>query len=336
MIRTTGVAGLVWAALVCSAAAAPEPVTLYYWGNEADLQAGEMIRDFEQLHEGRIRVVVGQSASINKTDDPQRLLCAVAGGDPPDVVFFDRFAVGAWAAKEAFTCLQPFLERDQRERPDDPLTLRAHQFYEACWEEGHYEGRLYALPFDTDVRCMYYNRDILDKYADRLVAAGCVDPDDPGKVGPPRTWDQLVKAVEIITAWDSSRELIQLGITPHSPYSNSWLYIYGWLNGGQFMSEDGRTSMLNSPEIVEALAFMTKLYDIQGGTEAVTAFETGATGAEVDPFLAGKVAMKIDGDRYLQRISDLRPRPSLRRGHAALLSKGNPPDPPGRAGWALR
>ncbi len=328
MIRTMGMGLLVWAALHCGAVAEEAPVTLYYWGNELDLQAGEMLRDFERLHGGRIRVVAGQSASINKTDDPQRLLCAVAGGDPPDVVFFDRFAVGAWAAKDAFLCLQPFIDRDQRERPDDPFTLYADQFYEACWAEGNYDGRLYALPFDTDVRCLYYNKDIFDKYSDKLIAAGCVDPDDPSRVGPPRTWDQLEEAIKIITAWDASGKPLQLGFTPHSPYSNSWLYIYGWLNGGKFMSEDGRTCTLNSPEIVEALAFMTRLYDLMGGTEAVTAFEAGATGAEVDPFLAGKVAMKIDGDGYLQRISDLRR--DLRFGVAlAPSSEGNP-----QLGWS--
>lgn len=315
---------------VCAAAWGGEkPVTLYYWGDELDLMAVEMIRDFEQLHKGEIRVIVGQSATVNKTDDPQRLLCAAAGGDPPDVVMFDRFAVGAWAAKGAFMCLQPFLDRDQRERPNDPLTFYKEQFYDACWLESNYEGRLYALPYDTDIRCLYYNQDMLEKYADELIPAGCVDPNDPAKVGPPRTWEQLEAACRIMTRLDARGNIQQLGFVPHSlRYANSWLYIYAWLNGGELMSPDGRTCTMNSPEVVGALAFMSHLYDVQGGAEGVAAFESGALGADIDPFLAGKVCMKIDGDVYLQRIADVR-RDLRFKTTLAPASEGNE-----RVGWS--
>ena len=112
--------------------AAPEPVTLYYWGNDVETFAPDLIQDFETRHDGSdgktvIKVIMGQSATFNKTDDPQRLLTAVAGGSPPDVVWFDRFAVGEWAARGAFQSLQPFLERDLAERPDDELTLKLRE-----------------------------------------------------------------------------------------------------------------------------------------------------------------------------------------------------------------
>ncbi|HNR32852.1 MAG TPA: hypothetical protein PKI11_18315, partial [Candidatus Hydrogenedentes bacterium] len=110
---------------LCAAAAGVEPVTLYFWGNEMDVLTTDVIQDFEAIFDGadgkpRIKVVMGQSATINKTDDPQRLLCAVAGGDPPDVVFLDRFAVGEWAARGAFRCLQEFYERDLAAVSADP------------------------------------------------------------------------------------------------------------------------------------------------------------------------------------------------------------------------
>lgn len=292
---------------VAAAQTVDNPVTLYYWGDEADLQSDQMIRDFEQLHQGRIKVIMGQSASINKTNDPQRLLCAVAGGDPPDVVFFDRFAVGEWAGRKAFLCLQEYYERDQRERPDDPFTLYAEQFYEPCWQESLFEGKLYAVAQDTDVRAMYYNMDLFEKYAEPLKAAGCVDPDNPNKVGSPRTWEQLLAATKIITSRDSDGKLSQIGFLPQSMrFANSWLYIYGWLNGGEFMSPDGLTCTLNAPEIVEALAFMTNLYDSMGGAEEVAAFESSAAGTDLDPFMAGKIGMHIHVDAYIKDIADKR------------------------------
>ncbi len=308
-----------------------EEVRLYYWGNELDFFAGEVIRDFERHYDGvknkpKIRVVMGQSASINKTDDPQRLLCAVAGGDPPDVVFFDRFAVAEWASRGAFLCLQEFYERDLRERPDDPLTLREEYFFKPCWEESHYNGKLYAIPCDTDNRALYYNIDLLEKYAEQLKAIGCVDPEDPTKVGPPRTWEQLKKAAVIMTEKDERGNIKQIGFIPN--YGNSWLYIYSWLNGGEFMSPDGRTCTINSPEVVGALAFMSEIYDIMGGAENVTAFESSMVVGDLDPFVAGKVAMKIDGDFALIPIANSRR--SMRFGVVP------PPAPEGkkRVGWS--
>jgi len=303
--------------LSCAAARAAEQVTLYYWGNDIAIEndilvALDLIQQFEVLHDGSdglpaIKVILGQSATLDRTSDPQRLLCSIAGGDPPDVVWFDRFAVGEWASRGAFLPLQEFLEADQRERPDDPFTLHPEDFFEACWEESQYQGILYAIPDDTDNRALFYNQDLLDKHGAELIAAGCVDPADPAKPGPPRTWEQLKDATRILTAVDATGNLVRIGFLPHSPsFGNSWLYIYGWLNGGEFMSADGKTCTLNDPRIVESLAYMTELYDIMGGAEKVIAFQTSAMGGDLDPYLADKVAMKIDGDYYLTDVANKR------------------------------
>ncbi len=297
--------------LVCLAATlsagAVEPVTLYYWGSEIDTLALDQIEGFEMLYDGSdgrpaINVIMGQTASFNRTDDPQRMMTAVAGGDPPDIIWFDRFAVGEWAARGAFTCLQDLLERDLKERPDDPFTLRPEDFHTPCWAEANLDGKLYAIPADTDNRCLYYNKDMLDKYASELVAAGCVDPDDPTRPGPPRTWNELKRCAEIMTEYDDKGRLKQVGFIPN--FGNSWLYIYGWLNGASFMSEDGRTCTLNEPAVVEALAFMTEIYDLMGGAQAVAAFQSTLQTGDLDPFLSGKVAMKIDGDYFVNNIAN--------------------------------
>ncbi|NIA13674.1 MAG: extracellular solute-binding protein [Nitrospiraceae bacterium] len=299
------------ACVLCAAAGAfgADTVTIYYWGSEGDTLALDIIQDFERSHDGSdgqpaIKVIMGQSARINKTDDPQRLMTAVAGGDPPDLVWFDRFAVGEWAARGAFMSLQSFLERDLREHPDDPLTIDPKRFYHPCWAEANYQGELFAIPADTDNRCLYYNKDLLDKYAAELISIGCVDPDDPTKPGPPRTWAQLKQCAEIMTEYDEKGRLKQVGFIPN--FGNSWLYIYGWLNGGRFMSEDGLTCTLNSPEIVDALVYMTEIYDLMGGAKAVTAFQSTLQTGDLDPFLSGKVAMKIDGNPFVNSIANQR------------------------------
>ena len=295
---------------VMPGASIQEPVTLYYWGNEVEAVASQdLIQAFEKMHDGSdgttpIKIVMGQSATVDRQDDPQRLLTAVAGGAPPDVVFFDRFAVGEWANRNALIPLQEFLDADLRERPEDPLTLHPETFFTPCWEEANLQGTLFAIPCDTDNRALFYNLDLFEKFADKLIPIGCVDPNDPTKVGPPRTWDQLKKCADILTQRKADGRLDRVGFIPN--FGNSWLYIYGWLNGAKFMSEDGKTCLLNAPEVVEALAYMTELYDIMGGAEAVNAFQSSLQTGDLDPYLNGKVAMKIDGDGVIAVIANIK------------------------------
>lgn len=294
-------------ALLVGLTASGETVTLYYWGTEFDTLAFDLIQGFEALHDGSdgrpaIKVIMGQTASINRVDDPQRIVTSIAGGDPPDVIWFNRYAVGGLAARGAFQSLQEFYERDLRERPDDPLTLREEFFFEPSWKDAIFDGELFAVPADTDNRALYYNQDILDKYADQLIAIGCTDPADPAKPGPPRTWPQLKECARIMTEYDERGKLSQVGFIPN--FGNSWLYLYSWLNGGEFLSPDGRTCTMDSPEVVEALVFMTEIYDIMGGAEAVNVFQSTFQSGDLDPFLSGKVAMRIDTDGFLNTIAN--------------------------------
>ncbi|MBK7497197.1 MAG: hypothetical protein IPI28_18025 [Candidatus Omnitrophica bacterium] len=101
------------------------------------------------------------------------------------------------------------------------------------------------------------------------------------------------------------------------------MYIYGWLNGGKFLSDDGRTCLLNAPEIVDALTYMTELYDLMGGAMEVYRFQSTMQGRGIwTPFLTGKIAMKIDGDWFLSGIAGNRW--DLRFGVALPAPEGNP------------
>src|SRR5450755_163901 len=65
------------------------------------------------------RVIRGQNASRDLTADPTRFLVSVAGGQPPDVILFDRYAVSEWAARGAFSKLDDFIVHDaSSENPD--------------------------------------------------------------------------------------------------------------------------------------------------------------------------------------------------------------------------
>jgi len=360
-------------------ASADEPrKELILWGLRRSSGLEAAFRLFEAEHPGWA-IVTSAGATAGRMD-PQKLMCAIAGGDPPDTLIQDRFSVGEWAARDAFLALDTFLRESVRQeqwataardafragrpaeaaaplgkliaaleslgpsrqldvarrlagaasqhRPADEIAsdadtlvalcqgIHSETFYRACWQEACFgEGdarRVYAVPNNTDDRALYYNTDLLER-------AGLVD--ERGKARPPRDWDELKDYALKLTERDERGSMTRLGFAPI--YGNSWLYMYGWLNGGKFMSDDGRTCTLNDPRIVEALEFMVDVYDALGGVQQVSAFQsTFQGGGEFDPFLTGKVAMKIDGDRFQNIIANNAP--NLRFGVAP------PPAPKGR------
>jgi len=320
------------------------------------------MRQFEVEHPGW--KVIRSTAAGAGGMDPQKLMCAIAGGSPPDTLVQDRFSVGEWAIRDAFLALDEYIAESQQQEkwacairdaiaagklseasePIEKLAAalkevgRSRQmeilsdiragiadgmpaedlkklaadlaeicegidpadYYKACWEEACFgvgdERRVFAVPNSTDDRALYYNEDLFER-------AGLVD--ENGVARPPKNWKELREFGRKLTERDASGKLVRVGFAPN--YGNSWLYMYGWLNGGAFMSKDGRTCTLNDPLIAEALQFMVDVYDDIGGIEKVEAFQSGFGAGEFDPFLTGLVAMKVDGNGVQNQIVNYAP-----------------------------
>jgi multiple sugar transport system permease protein len=251
-------------------------IELVVWGIWRQEGWNKAYAKFEEMHP-EVKLILSTTGGRM---DEQKLMCAIAGDAPPDVVNQDRFSVGGWAARGAFIPLDEFIERDK----NDKWAIRGEDFYSACWDEAVFKGKVYAIPNTTDDRILYYNEDILRR-------EGFVDKN--GNVVPPKNWDELKRYALKMTKRDAQGRITQIGFIPN--FGNSWLYLYGWQNGGEFTSKDGRTCTLNDPKIRDAAAWVTDVYDALGGAQKVEAFRSGFQGGEFDPFLTGKVAMKIDG-----------------------------------------
>ncbi len=278
---------------------APEVVEISYMGPGGPVSGplDDMVRAFEE--ESRrahaadpskpiYRVISGQNASRGMTSDPTRFLLGVAGGMPPDVIYFDRFAVAEWSARDAFHDLTPFIKRDAE--AGHPDTVRREDYYPATWDEVVFrhpvtgaEG-LYGVPDAFESRALIYNKDWLRR-------AGYVD--ERGEARPPRTWEELSDMAEKLTERDEAGRIRRLGFAPLAGAAT--LYLYGWQNGAELLSEDGRTVTLNHPRFVGALEWVRSVYDRVGGIGGVAAFDSVAQGGELDPFVAGKIALKVDG-----------------------------------------
>lgn len=234
------------------------------------------------------RVISGQNASRGMTGDPTRFLLSVAGGMPPDVIYFDRFAVAEWSAREAFFDLNPFIARDLAAGHAD--VIRREDYYPATWNEVVFthpatgKSGLYGIPDAFESRALIYNKDWLRR-------AGYVD--EKGEARPPKTWEELAEMSVALTEHDESGRITRLGFAPLS--GAGIFYQYGWQNGGEILSADGRTVTLNEPRFVEALDWMAKFYERLGGIKNVLAFDSVMQRGDLDPFVANRMAMKFEG-----------------------------------------
>jgi multiple sugar transport system permease protein len=254
-----------------------------------------LIHQFE-LANPQYRVTASTSVSPDVTGDAQRLLSSVAGGVPPDVVVFDRFAIGEWAGRAALTDLDPYLAA---QKADDPYRIKLGDYYKFTLEEARYRrpgttghAGLYGIPTGVDIRLLYSN-------VNQLKQAGLVD--EHGDARPPKTWSELHKDAVLLTQHFPDGAIKRLGFAPN--FGNSWLYMYVFQAGGNLLSPDGKTVTLSSPPVVKALRFMTDIYDDVGGAKQVDGFQQSFQTGAVDPFIKGQVSLKIDGDWNLDSIA---------------------------------
>ncbi len=277
---------------------------LIFWGHPTlGDEVYTLIHQFE-LKNPQYKVIMGSAVAQDITGDAQRLLSAIAGGVPPDVVFFDRFAIGEWAGRGALTDLAPYLEKQDA---NDPYRIDVSQYYPWAMEEASYKppgtsgkSGVYGIPTEADVRIFYANSNLLRQ-------AGYVEPNGEPRL--PKNWDELREYSRKLTRYktpgDPKSPIVRLGFAPRT--GNSWLYLYAWQAGGEFLSPDRTRCTMDTPEVVRALRWMTDVYDDLGGYGQVTGFEQGFQGGAMDPFVQDMVAMKTDGTPYMERIAWWRP-----------------------------
>ncbi|MBP3962803.1 ABC transporter substrate-binding protein [Paenibacillus lignilyticus] len=281
-----------------------EKVTLDFWGWGGKFQTDYtkiVLSEFEKQHPNiKVKYIAEQGI--------EKLTTLIAGGTPPDVALLDRFMAGAWAAKGSLESLNPYLEIDGEVSADD--------YYPSVWAEGNYKGELYAMPFGTDNRAMYYNKTLMKE-------AG-LDPEKP-----PTTISELDAAAEKIFKKTSSG-YEQVGFIPWM--NQGFLYTQGWNFGGEWAKGEELTP--NDPQIVKALEWMAgyaKKYDMA----KINKFNDvmGKTG--INPFWTGKVGFVFDGNWILNDLtSNAKVKPTFEWGVAPMPSEDGYAQTTWAGGWS--
>jgi len=260
-----------------------EPVEIDMWG-WTGLVWESVLDEFMEQHPW---ITVNLSELGENVFGDQKFMTAVAAGKGPSVAIQNKHTFMQFAAKGMYLDVTPYFEVDGMRR-SDWFTM---QLNEVTWE-----GKLYGLPRWGAVRYLHWNREHFREVG--------LDPDRP-----PQTWVELEEYAERLNVRNDKGELERIGFVPYLA-GNSWMWLYGGLNGAKALSDDKRTVTCDDPKWIEALQWMINFYDNYIGTfELATAFSEGVTAAGLgNPFDAGKMAMSADGDWAVAnriRIPDL-------------------------------
>ncbi len=258
---------------------------LLVWSSRSNVRAAQVER-WSRQHPNLPAEMTDIGSAGQGSEAISKFLAAVAAGDVADVVYFDRFQIGSYAHRGAFTPLDPYQKADKYD---------LKRFVEgAVLEATALDKKLYGLPSSVDTRPFFWN-----KMHFREIG---VDPDKP-----PATWDQL-KEYALKLNRSSATGLVRIGWTYRPGLSGSSLtYLWGYLNGAEFLSKDARKAQLNHPKVIEAMQWVFELLEAQGGTQRHEEFQRTFGSNENHPLFAQLQSMTVAGQSLLGTIARYNP-----------------------------
>lgn len=193
--------------------------------------------------------------------DDASLFTAVRSGEGPDAYTLDRFAVAERAGQGLLEDLTPLMEA-----AGDPTDL-SETYIAFAANEATYNGAAYALPFDTDVRILWYRANQLQ---DLGVDLDALDP----TTGKTTTWDQFAEWAHEYDTKDGD-DWSTLGFVPDEGQGN--IYTWGFAFGAEYFDWDKCEVTPDHPQMIKAAQW-------------VQDYDKALDPARIDAFLAPEYA----------------------------------------------
>jgi len=259
-------------AMVSAAPAAPR-TTVEFWTISlqpffTDFVQG-LIAGYERANSGvQVKWVDVQMQAIE-----QKLLAAIAGGVPPDVVNLNVEFTVRISEKGALLDMDGAV----------PAADRA-KYFEGLWSSARFKGRSYGIPWYIAPPVLFYNSDLFKK-------AG-LDP-----LRPPDTEDEVIDAARQIK--DRTKTYGFMPLIDGTRLMHRFLE-----NGLPMLSSDGKRAVFNSPAHVAYLAKYVELFKQDYFPDDT--LRRGFTGA-VERYSAGQLGTLLVGPQFLLRIKESNP-----------------------------
>jgi multiple sugar transport system substrate-binding protein len=171
----------------------------------------------------------------------EKMVASAAAGTMPDIGMSTPYQVQEQGLKGIARAHDDFLKTSK--------VVKQADLWPSLTYDLIYKGKQYAMPFAPDVRVMYIN--------DAVMQGAGLDPTKPAK-----DWDEVEDHVRRIYRGGEGK----LGFPPFwgSGGNALWLLPF-WQLGGETIDKDGAKITIDSPQGIQALEWLKKLYDLQGG-----------------------------------------------------------------------
>lgn len=273
---------------------AQEKSPVVFWTTHSDigLEALQKIGENYNAQSDTYTVEVVQRPPAEVTDSSS-LVTAVRGGEGPDCYLLDRFIVAERGAQGLLQDLTQLME----DSGDDPDLTVAYVDFAAA--EATYNDTPYALPFDTDVRALFYNKGLLS-------AAG-VDLEPFDSANGPMTFDYMTEAVSAMDV-DGGDNYESLGFVPY--FGQGSAYTYGFSFLGTFMDWEACQVSPDEANIVAGLQWGQDYVNKYGANKMYqfvqNAIKPGAVPTD-SPFVQGRLGAMINGNWMFQSFAKYQP-----------------------------
>jgi len=221
----------------------------------------ETIDDFEKENPG-IKINL---TDLTWSEGHEKIVVAFASGTAPDILELGSDWVPEFSSQDVLL--------------DVSIDAKEIQNNFLMWEPVIYEGKIYGFPWILDTRVLFYNKKLMRKVG--------LDPENP-----PFTWEELLSYSQKINQLKPQAYGFGVNSAERHRLYKKFLPFF-WGNGGKILSEDQKSSEINSPAGKEALVFYKKLTQ-QGTIDTQRMLD--------ESFKQGKIGFLISGGWLLHDI----------------------------------
>jgi multiple sugar transport system substrate-binding protein len=294
----------------CGSGRSPNEV-LYWTADSGTIDAEAQQQIVDAFNKANPDIHVHMVKVYGSISDISQLVTSVRGGTGPDVYWLDRFTVSQFAALGLLQPLDSFLVRDPQ-----PVSQLYLPF---AWDETQFQGHTYALPMETDVRVLYYNKDMLK-------AAG-VDPSIMNPAHGPITVDQLKDIAFKINHKAANGAYDRLGFIPWDHNSEDEVETWGLDFGAHFINRQTCQITPTEPAMVKAMqlyADWAKALNPLKVQAFIDTYQPVNAPPTQNYFYNGRLAMQINGNWQLSSLEQYAPHLNWGMTYLPVLSGHTP------------
>ena len=201
-------------------------ITIKFWyddpGPDGYQRYAKAIEDYQKIH---TNVTFDVNKSLGWDDYWKKAPVAAANGTGPDIMHFHLGYTSQFIPNLA----EPY--------PEDMYDALSSDF--GNLEPYKFDGKLYTLPAGNSTGVMFYNKKMWKD-------AGLTDADIP------KTWDELREVAKKLTKTENGKIVVN-----GMDIASGWMLIgLNYQKGNFWFKDDGLTTQLNNPGMVEAVSML--------------------------------------------------------------------------------